>query len=187
MQRVGIITLLTLVLTLTSAIALAGPIENAEVKYKEAQAQEAAGDWGKALDQYIESYQTYPKAQYVFKIATCYVKLGDLPKALDAYLIFNQYEPTKEVAARIQAEIDKLETMLKKDYGKLFIASSPSQAVVFIGEISKQTKFTTPTTRWVKAGNHSIIFNKNGYLPRELQVEVKRGDSISVYAGMKPQ
>lgn len=166
--------------------ALAGPIENADALFTEGEALAGQGQWQEALGLYIQAYQTYPKATYVFKIASAYVKLGNLPRALDAYLIFNQYEPSEEVARRITTEVEKLEGMLKQEYGKVFVASSPKGAFVFIDEISKQTKFQTPVVRWLKGGAHSVMFQKDGYLPREIKVTVERGGSISIYAGLRP-
>ncbi len=166
--------------------ALAGPMEEADLLFGQGETLAGQGQWQEALNLYIQAYQTYPKATYVFKIASAYVKLGNLPRALDAYLIFNQYEPSEAVAARIAAEVEKLEGLLKQEYGKVFVASSPGGAFVFIDEISKQTKFQTPVVRWLKEGPHSVMFQKDGYLPREIKITVERGGSLSIYAGLRP-
>ena len=166
--------------------ATAGPIEDADALFTQGETLAGQERWQEALGFYIQAYQIYPKATYVFKIASAYVKLGNLPRALDAYLIFNQYEPSEEVARRITTEVEKLEGLLKEEYGKVFVASSPKGAFVFIDEISKQTKFQTPVVRWLKEGPHSVMFQMDGYLPREIQVTVERGGSLSIYAGLRP-
>lgn len=168
------------------ATAMAGPMEEAELLFGQGETLAGQGQWQEALNLFVQAYQTYPKATYVFKIANAYVKLGNLPRALDAYLIFNQYEPSEEVAKRISAEVEKLEGLLKQEYGKVFVASSPAGAFVFIDELSKQTKFQTPVVRWLKEGPHSVMFQKDGHMPREIKITVERGGSLSIYAGMRP-
>ncbi len=188
-------TLRTLTIVLATALlttaalpgtALGGAIEDADMLFSLGENLAGQGQWKEALNLYVKAYQTYPKATYVFKIAASYVKLGNLPRALDAYLLFNQYEPSEEIAKRIDAEVEKLEGLLKQEYGKVFVASSPPGAFVFIDEISKQTKFQTPVVRWLKEGPHSVMFQKDGYLPREIKVTVERGGSLSIYAGLRP-
>ena len=184
-----ITTMLAAVLLLGAALpgsAQAAALEDADALFTQGEALAAQGSWKEALNLYIQAYQTYPKATYVFKIATAYVKLDNLPRALDAYLLFNQYEPSDQVAKRIAAEVAKLEGMLKQEYGKVFVASSPRGANVFIDEISKQTRFQTPVVRWLKEGPHSVMFQMDGYLPREIKISVERGGSISIFAGLRP-
>jgi tetratricopeptide (TPR) repeat protein len=76
------------------AAGLAGPMEEADLLFSQGETLAGQGQWQEALNLFVQAYQTYPKATYVFKIANAYVKLGNLPRALDAYLIFNQYEPS---------------------------------------------------------------------------------------------
>lgn len=166
--------------------ALGGPIENADMLFSQGETLAGQGQWQEALNLYIQAYQTYPKAQYVFKIAATYVKLDNLPRALDAYLLFNQYEPSDEIGKRISAEVEKLEGLLKQEYGKVFVASSPKGAFVFIDELSKQTKFQTPVVRWLKEGPHSVMFQMDGHMPREIKITVEKGGSLSIYAGLRP-
>jgi tetratricopeptide (TPR) repeat protein len=146
-----------------------------------------AKDYKLALDKYTQAYSTYPQAKFVFGIASCYEALGNLPRALDAYEMFNQYEPTKEILARIDTEIKKLKNKLSLEYGEVFIFSSPSTAQLIIDEISKQNVYQTPARRWLKEGEHAIYFQKEGCVPRELRIQVERGEHIYVYAGLKPQ
>jgi len=181
-----IIPALLLFTTALPVDAQGGPLEDADALFSQGEVMAGQGLWQEALELYVQAYQTYPKAKYVFKIAGSYVKLGNLPRALDAYLLFNQYEPSAEVAKRIEAEIGKLEGMLKQEYGKVFVASSPEGAFVFIDELSKQTKFQTPVVRWLKEGEHSVTFQKDGHLPREIKITVERGGSLSIFAGLRP-
>ena len=190
MRTIRTITImLAAVLLLGAALpgsAQAAALEDADALFTRGEALAAQGNWKEALGLYIQAYQTYPKATYVFKIANAYVKLDNLPRALDAYLLFNQYEPSDQVAKRIAAEVAKLEGMLKQSYGKVFVASSPRSANVFIDEISKQTRFQTPVVRWLKEGPHSVMFQMDGYLPREIKISVEKGGSISIFAGLRP-
>jgi tetratricopeptide (TPR) repeat protein len=185
MRTLATMTLLLAILA-GAAPARAGAIEDADALFAQAEAAATQGKWQEALDGYLKAYQTYPKATYVFKIAGAYVQLGNLPRALDAYLVFNQYEPSEEVARRVEAEVQKLEGLLKQDYGKVFVASSPQGAFIFIDELSKQTKFQTPVVRWLKEGEHSVTFQKDGHLPREIRFTVEKGGSLSIFAGLRP-
>ncbi|MBM4370336.1 MAG: PEGA domain-containing protein [Deltaproteobacteria bacterium] len=186
-MRMQLLPALTLAaVLLATAPAPAGPLEDADALFAQAEAEAAAGRWQEALDGYLKAYQTYPKATYVFKIASAYERLGNLPRALDAYLVFNQYEPSEEVARRVEAEVKKLEGQLRQEYGKVFVSSSPQGAFVFIDELSKQSKFQTPVVRWLKEGEHSVTFQKDGHLPREIRFTIEKGGSLSIYAGLRP-
>lgn len=167
--------------------AWAGPIETSEAIFAQAEKKAAAGDWNGALAQYIEAYQAYPKALYVFRIAASYEKTGDLPKALEAYVLFNQYDPSAEEKARVEAEISRIEGVLTRDFSKLFISSSPEGAFVFVDELTPATRFKTPVTRWAKPGRHSIVFQADGFQPREVSVELKKGETAAIYEGLKPK
>lgn len=167
--------------------ANAGSIEMADGLAASAKTLFESGKYQEALDLYTQAYSTYPTAKYVFGIAGCYVKLGNLPRALDAYEMFTQYEPTPEIMKRVEAETVKIKNMLGQDYGEVFIYSSPSEAQIIIDEISKQNVYSTPTRRWLKEGKHSIFFKKEKYLPRELKLNVKKGEHVYIYAGLKPE
>lgn len=181
--RIGAVFLTLFIATATHA----GSIEEAEQYYLKGKERFSAGAYQEALDLFTKAYSTYPKAQYVFSIASAYVKLNNLPRALDAYEMFTQYDPTPEVLERVQAETRKLKEMLSKEYGEVFIFSSPSGAQIIIDEISKQNVYQTPIRRWLKEGEHSVFFKKDGYLPRELKFNVKRGEGLYIYAGLRKE
>lgn len=172
---------------LLSGPTLAGSIEEAERLSADAQVQFDAGDFQKALDLFTQAYSTFPKARYVFSIASCYEKLGNLPRALDAYEMFTQYEPTPEVLGRVEIETRKLKGLLAQEYGEVFIFSSPSGAQIIVDEISKQNVYQTPTRRWLKEGDHSIFFKKDKCAPREMRLAVKKGEHLYIYAGLKEE
>jgi len=167
--------------------AQAASLEEAERLYADAQKLTDAGQHEQALNLYIQAYSTYPQAKYVFSIASSYVQLGNLPRALDAYEQFNQYDPTPEVLQRVQAEVKKIKELLSKDYGEIFVFSSPSGVQIIVGEISKQNIYATPARRWVKAGQHTVLFKKEGFFPRELKITVEEGEHLFIYAGLKPE
>jgi len=170
-----------------AAPASAGSVEEAEQLYAQGQQMFDSGKFQEALDLFTKAYSTYPKASYVFGIANCYVKLDNLPRALDAYEMFTQYDPTPDVLKTVEAETTKLKEMLSRDYGEVFIFSSPSGAQIIIDEISKQNIYQTPTRRWLKEGSHSVFFKKDGVLPRELKIDVKKGEGLYIYAGLRGQ
>ena len=176
---------LVLVCLAFPAVAQAGSIEQADMFDAEARKFFEAGDYQLALDKYTQAYSTYPQAKYVFGIAASYVKLGNLPRALDAYEMFTQYEPTPEVLKRVQAETVTLKGMLSKEHGEVFVFSSPGEAQIIVDEISKQNVYQTPARRWLKEGPHSIFFKKENCIPREIKVDVKKGEHVYIYAGLK--
>jgi len=167
--------------------AMAGSLEEADALYASAQKLFDEGKFQDALNLYTQAYSTYPNAKYVFGIASCYVKLENLPRALDAYEMFTQYEPTPEILKRVEEETHKIKELLSKEYGEVFVFSSPSEAQIIIDEISKSNVYTTPTRRWLKEGDHSIFFKKDKCLPREMKISVKRGEHLYVYAGLKSE
>jgi len=166
-------------------LAFAGSIEEADMYAAEAKKLFDAAEYQLALDKYTQAYSTYPQAKYVFGIAGAYVKLGNLPRALDAYEMFTQYEPTPDILKRVQAETVKIKEMLSKQYGEVFVFSSPGEAQIIIDEISKQNVYQTPARRWLKEGAHSIFFKKTDCVPREIKIDVKKGEHIYIYAGLK--
>jgi len=169
------------------ATVLAGSIETADQLHAQGKQLFDAGQYQQALDKFTLAYSTYPQAKYVFAIANCYVKLENLPRALDAYEMFTQYEATPDVLKKVEGETAKLKSMLSREYGEVFIFSSPSEAQIIIDEISKQNVYTTPTRRWLKEGAHTIFFKKDGCRPHEVKVSIKRGEHIYIYAGLKQQ
>jgi len=172
---------------LVSSTVRAGSIEQAEQLANQAKVKFDAGEYQQALDLYTEAYSTYPVAKYVFGIAGCYVKLDKLPRALDAYEMFTQYDSTPEILKRVERETEKLKEMLSKEYGEVFIFSSPSKAQIIIDEISKHNVYQTPTRRWLKDGEHSIFFKKDKCAPREMRIKVKKGEHVYIYAGLKQE
>lgn len=187
MKSVVRVSIMVFTLILCSAPALAGSIEDAEAAFNQAQQLLDAGQPENALPLFVKAYSTYPQAKYVFGIATCYEKLGDLPKALEAYEVFTNYDPNPEVLKRVESEMARLKGLLAKDYGEVFVFTSPGEAQVIIGEISKQNIARTPTRRWLKAGRHSLLFKKDGWLPKELPVEVSEGEHVYIFVGLKPE
>ncbi|GEM_PF-4192815 len=179
--------LLASLFVLLPASAMAVSLEQAEKFYEDAKKLSDSGQHDQALELYVKAYSTYPQAKYVFGIAGAYVQLGNLPGALDAYEMFNQYDPTPEVLERVQAEIKKLKEMLSREYGEVYLFSSPSKVQIFIGEFSKHNMYTTPVRRWVKAGKQTVLFKKDGFLPRELNLQVEEGDHLYIYTGLKPE
>ena len=185
---IGVFVFVFLACSLVSAPASAGRIEKAALLFQQAETQAAQKSWQKALELYQEAYITYPKAEYVFKIARCHEKLGNLPMALEAYLTFTQYEQSPGITKRVAGEVKRLEELLSKDHGKVFISSSPKAATVFVDSISKETMIRqTPATRWLKAGEHSLIYKKDNFLPQEIKIQVEKGSTISVFAGLVPK
>jgi tetratricopeptide (TPR) repeat protein len=172
---------------LAAGTALAGSIEEADGYFNQGQAAFDKGDYQGALDLFTKAYSTYPNAKYVFKIASCYEKLGNLPRALDAYEMFTQYDPTPEVLQRVEEETKRLKDKLAEEYAEVYVFTSPEGAQIIVDEISKQNVYVTPTRRWLKEGEHSIFFKKDGCLPREMKVTVKRGEHLFIYAGLKPE
>jgi tetratricopeptide (TPR) repeat protein len=187
MHRIMLALFLVMATTAAPLYAQVDTLSQADTLAADAKKLFEAKDYKLALDKYTQAYSTYPQAKFVFGIASCYEALGNLPRALDAYEMFNQYEPTKEILARIDTEIKKLKNKLSLEYGEVFIFSSPSTAQLIIDEISKQNVYQTPARRWLKEGEHAIYFQKEGCVPRELRIQVERGEHIYVYAGLKPQ
>ncbi len=165
--------------------AMATSIEAADQLYAQGKQMADAGNCRDAINLYVKAYSTYPQARYVFGMAACYETLGDLPAALDAYEQFNQYEPSQEVLTRVQAEIDRIKQELSRAYGSVYVFSSPRDSQVFVGQLSRHSLYRTPIRRWLKPGEHSIFFKKDGFQPRELKVTVKEGEHVWVYVGLK--
>lgn len=187
MLRTTALGLVAAAFLFAAAPALAGSIEDAEAAFGNAGKLFEQGKYQDALNLYTQAYSTYPDAKYVFGIANCFVKLDNLPRALDAYEMFTQYEPTPDILRRVQEETAKIKDMLSKDYGEVFLFSSPSEAQIIIDEISKSNVYTTPTRRWLKEGDHSIFFKKDKCLPRELKITVRKGEHIYIYTGLKSE
>jgi len=185
MRRSWFALLLAVTLLSMPTAAIAGSIEQSEIFYAEGQKLLAAGEFKLALDKFTQAYTTYPLAKSVFGIASSYEGLGNLPRALDAYETFTQYEQTDEVLKRIEAETRKLKEKLSLEYGEIFIFSSPAGAQIIIDEISKQNVYQTPTRRWLKAGDHVIFFKKDGTVPREIKLNVQKGEHLYIYTGLK--
>jgi tetratricopeptide (TPR) repeat protein len=185
MRRRWFTLLLAVTLLSMPTAAFAGSIEQADLFYAEGQKLLAAGEFKLALDKFTQAYTTYPLAKSVFGIASSFEGLGNLPRALDAYETFTQYEQTDEVLKRVESETRKLKEKLSLEYGEIFIFSSPGGAQIIIDEISKQNVYQTPTRRWLKAGDHVIFFKKDGTVPREIKLNVQKGEHLYIYAGLK--
>jgi tetratricopeptide (TPR) repeat protein len=165
----------------------AGPVERSEELFAAGQASAAKGDWPGALKGFLDAYQAYPRAAYVFRIAEAYEKLGELPRALEAYVLFNQYDPSPEERARVDQEVKRLEDQLKATYAKVFLSSSPEGAFVFVDELSPVNRFRTPVTRWLAPGKHNAVFQMDGFLPKEVNFTVSKGETLGLYEGLKPK
>lgn len=179
--------LVAVLLLVVVAPVRAGSIETAEQHSAAARQLFDAGKYPEALDLYVKAYTTYPDAKYVFGIASCHVRLGNLPRALDAYEEYTQYDPTPDILKRVETETRKIKDMLAREYAEVFIFSSPPGAQIIIGDFSKQNVYTTPKRRWLKDGEHSIFFKKDKHLPREMKLNVKKGEHLYIYAGLKPE
>jgi tetratricopeptide (TPR) repeat protein len=187
MRSIGLalVVVLALVAGVSPAAAQATSNEQAELHFNAGQKLFSAGEFALALDKFTLAYTTHPQAKYVFSIASCHESLGNLPRALDAYELFTQYEQTAEILKRVEQETRKLKEKLSVEYGEVYIFSSPEGAQIIIDEISKQNVYQTPTRRWLKEGAHAIFFKKEGAVPREIKVDVKRGEHLYIYAGLK--
>jgi hypothetical protein len=182
------LTLLSLLFSLlVAAPLLAGPVERSEELFAAGEQSAAKGDWTTALKGFLDAYQAYPKAVYVFRIAEAYEKLGELPRALEAFVLFNQYDPSPEDKVRVDKEVLRIEALLKATYAKVYLSTSPEGAFVFVDELSPVNRFRTPVTRWLAPGKHSAVFQLDGFLPREINFTVEKGESQGFFEGLKPQ
>jgi len=130
----------------------------------------AAGHYYEAIETFLEVDRIYPNAQLSFNIAKAYDNLGSRPGALRNYREYLRRAPDAADKDGITARIHELETALaERGVQQLSVMSDPAEGLVLLDD---RPVGLTPWTGETWPGKHRVVVQKDGFLARELVVDL---------------
>lgn len=169
-MQIGRSVCLALALSTTPALAADPPSSEASVetrrdlakaKFQRGSELYEAGNYGKAVQAFMEADKLAPSAALSFNIARAYERLNDTSGALRWYRDYLRRSPAAQNAAEVRAQVSTMSAKLAKSgLQQLTVLSMPVGAVVMI---DGRAVGVTPFTSDLALGKHRVSLRHPGH------------------------
>jgi Tfp pilus assembly protein PilF len=168
----GWIAALVFSLTLTvPAVTLAQDAEYSAAQQR-GTASFQAGRYEEAAEHFKEAFAADPRGNLLYNIGLCYEKAGRTEDAVKFYQRFVAALPSSPKRPAVQRKIDELKTELSGRYQEVNVATSPSDAVIFVDDKAKGALGRSPVTFKLLPGTYTIIAELPGHEPARQRIEL---------------
>jgi tetratricopeptide (TPR) repeat protein len=148
----------------------AGRTAHAKALFEKAANAYAAGRYYEAIETFLELDRFYPNDQVPYNIAKAYDNLGSRPGALRYYREYLRRSPDAADHDAVVTRVRELETTLaERGIQQVTVFSDPPEATVLLDD---RPVGLTPWTGETWPGHHRVTLQKNGYLEREVVMEL---------------
>ncbi|MFK7927693.1 MAG: PEGA domain-containing protein [Myxococcota bacterium] len=138
-------------------------------------------DYTRALEHMLLSNRLAPNKNVTFNVAQCYVGLRQYN---DAYRAFNAYitlESDPERQAVAQREMNKFADRV----ALLNITSDPPGATIYVDRKNLGSRGTTPAVLALPPGEHTVILERQGHDPSNVQASLTSGTTTDATATLE--
>lgn len=144
---------------------------HAKALFEKAASAYAAGHYYDAIEQFLEVDRFYPNDQLPFNIAKAYDNLGNRAGALRYYREYLRRSPAAPDRESVATRIRDLEIALaERGVQQVTVFSDPPEATVLLDD---RPVGLTPWTGETWPGHHRIALQKNGFVAREVVMELE--------------
>jgi tetratricopeptide (TPR) repeat protein len=154
----------------SSATDDAGRTAHAKALFEKAANAYAAGHYYEAIEGFLELDRFYPNDQLPYNIAKAYDNLGSRAGALRYYREYLRRSPDAPDHDAVVARVRELEAALaERGQQQVTVFSDPPEATVLLDD---RPVGLTPWTGETWPGRHRVRIEKNGYVEREVVMEL---------------
>jgi hypothetical protein len=147
-----------------------GRTAHAKALFEKAANAYAAGHYYEAIEGFLELDRFYPNDQLPYNVAKAYDNLGSRPGALRYYREYLRRSPTAADHEAVVTRVRELEQALaERGLQQVTVFSDPPEATVLLDD---RPVGLTPWTGETWPGRHRVTVEKNGYLQREVVMEL---------------
>lgn len=130
--------------------------------------------FGPAINEFLEAHRLSRRPKLLYNVAKAYERLGDAGRASTFYRRYLVDEPSPPEREEVQASLLRLAAQVGRVTVRAHLAGSE---VILDGESAG----TTPLVPLeVTQGKHHLELRRPGYLPAQLDMEVRGGQSAEV-------
>ena len=151
--------------------------------YQDGEAKLARGDVPAALDAFVQSAQTLPAADTLRQVALLRDTLGQVRAAAEAWEAFLRVCPAS--ATKNADEAKARIAQLKQTPGHVVLRGSPASTRIVVDGESSFDGF--PVELDLSPGVHLFQLTAEGYVPQDVHVEVRFGETSSPAVDMEPE
>lgn len=193
----------TLALGLLAGALLHCPLEaraddasQAQFHYELASEHYAAGRNNEAIREFFIVQRLAPNPRVLYNIGLCFEQLsdacsrrrradcdGDIQQAYHWYSVYRASDDTDEDRRRLSAEAL---TRLQHSVALVRVESDPPGADILVDRRDLGSFGQTPRVLPLEPGAHTITLEQDGHRSVELQVEVTRGQEVTVRGALEP-
>ncbi len=171
--------------------AYAGPAASTSVAdrakamrlYQDGEAKLARGDAAAALEAFVQSAQILPSADTLRQVAVLRDKLGQVRAAAEAWEAFLHVCPASSTKNADEAKTRIAQ--LKQTPGHVVLRGSPTSAHIVVDGERSFDGF--PVELDLSPGEHLFQLTDEGYVPQDVHVEVRFGETSSPAVDMEPE
>jgi outer membrane receptor for ferrienterochelin and colicins len=141
------------------------------------------GDYAGALAHLLHSNRLAPNRNVLFNIARTYERLGRLESAYKYYADYYEAETDPELrasAARAMQDLSPKLALVRVD-------TNPPGAAVFVERRELGERGRTPRLLALPPGSTTILVERDGYRPDEVQVDLVRGRTAHIDLSLAPR
>lgn len=169
--------------TLFATQGFAQGVREAEIEFNRGELLLEMKDYPRAIFAFKKAYSIVPDNRYLASLAKAFVKKGEKDKAL----VYAELYLERETRAPKQKVIDlaaKLKEEVSQKSGRVEIHLFPpgGKLTVLIGEKKRETTVVEldRVVRWLPLGDATIVYEKESFGLRKVDVSVTRGDTSEV-------
>lgn len=163
--------------------ARAQGFREAEIEFNRGELLLEMRDYPRAIFALKKAYSIVPDNRYLSVLTQAYAAKGDKESALvygELYLTRQQEEPQDTVVDLVA----KLRSDVANTSGEVLISLFPSQGKLTVlhadGERDSRVVVESQTARWLPLGQTTIVYEKDGFAPAEVDVSVDKGKAVQV-------
>lgn len=173
----AMVSMLGVSLAATSHAQELAPEEGARVLFAKGSEAYAAGRYDDAIAMFESGDRLSPRAAFAYNLAVAYEGKGDAARALEHYRDYRRRGPKPEEAAMIQADIERLESVLRaRGVQQVTIYASPGAAIMVDGAWVG----ASPWTGELAPGEHAVVVRSSGGEPVSTSVETPADRAVDI-------
>jgi tetratricopeptide (TPR) repeat protein len=163
----------------------AGAQEVAEAHYQRGLAAYRGGRFQEAIEEFLAAEQKVPSPRLAFNVALAYEHLNRPARALQYFRDYLRRGPDPSNAVQIEHRVAELASLLgEQGIQQVTVHSDPTGAIVTIDGVARGS---TPWTGELALGSHRVSAQREGYLDRELVIELGESRALDVELPLLPQ
>lgn len=186
---IRLVALFVLVLSAAAPPAFAGPEEDRKAAEKLTQdglQLARAKKFREAIPKFEAALKFVQHPEIIHNLARAHEEIGELKLAFGYFATAVKHDYAFNADAR--ARLTRIETELRKSYGRLTVRTTPSQVAVELTypDGSQERQSLTPFELWVPAGRTRIVGTNPSFRAKEENIDIAAGENRELQLTLTP-